>query len=130
VNIVPTNDVVADWFSTPKGDASVTGTFQDSVSRITTTNVDDILWNVCRWNDPTLTQITDSMRGIDPASDEYAELWQEAEARMVETAVSVNIVHGVETYAWNDERVGNFSSYPDTLNGERRPNLRDMYIKA
>jgi hypothetical protein len=108
----------------------VTGTFQDSVSRITTTNVDDILWNVCRWNDPDLKAITDEMRGLDPASDEYAELWRQAEARMVETAISINIVHGVETFAWNADKVANVSSYPDTLNGERRTNTRDIYIKA
>jgi len=130
VNIVPTNDIIADWFESPKADGSVTGTFQDSVHRITTTNVDDVLWNVCRWNDPQLTELTDEMRGLDPASPEYEALWRQAEERMVETAVSVNILHGVETYAWNEERVGNFASHADTLNGERRPDLQWMYIRA
>ena len=44
-------------------------------------------------------------------------------------AISVNILHGVETYAYNEERVGNFNSHADTLNGERRPDVQFMYIK-
>jgi len=130
VNIRPTNNIVEDWYQNRKANASVTGTFQDSVSRLTISNVDDVLWNVCRWNDPELKAITDDMRGLDAQTPEYEDFWFQAEELLVENSVAVNIIHGVETYAWNDERVSGFTSIRDTLNGSRDVDYLDMYIKG
>jgi hypothetical protein len=70
----------------------------------------DQLGNVCRWNDPVITDIAKQIGGLSKTDPQAKELWYKAEKIAVEQALTGFILFRSALGAYDETRLGNVTS--------------------
>jgi peptide/nickel transport system substrate-binding protein len=88
----------------------------------------DGLGNVCRWNDPEITELTTKLSGLSASDPEAEELWHQAEEIVVKQALTGFVLFRSALAAYNTTRLGDLTSLQ--LGQYVVPDPTETYVKA
>jgi len=127
VELVPTSNIVQDYYLDKRMDLFVTTQSRSWTDKITKNFVGG---NACRWaaQDPQFSAEVLELRGADPAGPEAVESWHEVSATLADNAYAVFLLMGTVDNAWNDDRLGN-PSWTPTQVGVLYPDVHAVYVK-
>jgi ABC-type transport system substrate-binding protein len=89
----------------------------------------DGIGNVCKWNDPAMTQIFNDLGTVSSSSDEAVDLWYQAEEKVTEEALSGFVVFRSQVAAYNSDRLGDVTAWPRG-GGYVTPDPLVTYVKS
>jgi peptide/nickel transport system substrate-binding protein len=127
VNIVPTSAIVNDFMTTGKPGMSLIPLMTAGIGKLTNW-VGDGIANVCQYDDPELTSLTEQLEAVSESSDEAVELWSQIQDIVVNDALSAFVAFSSRLAAYDSDVVGDPVLYP--LGTFPVPDFRITYVKA
>jgi peptide/nickel transport system substrate-binding protein len=108
LTIVPTTDYVNQYLQNPSNAAL--GMYPANAAGTAKLNAytGNSIGNVCKWDDPTLTNLINEIKSVSEASDEAAQLWHEAADMIVPDALSGFILFRSDLMVYDTTRLGDF----------------------
>ena len=85
--------------------------------------------NVCKYDDPELTQIFNDLGTVSASSDEAVDLWYEADEKVTEEALGGFVVFRSQVAAFNADRIGDMTAWPKG-GGYVTPDPLQTYVKS
>lgn len=128
LEIVATQNSVTDYYVGKKMASIPTPQTRFWTDKITRNFVPGSVGNTCDPKDPAFTTLVQELRGLEPASDEAIELWQEISEYLSDNALGVWGLMTTVSNAWLDERVGNITWRANQV-GNLIPDARHVFIK-
>jgi ABC-type transport system substrate-binding protein len=131
VEIVPTNDIVKDFFTDNKMKMFFFPLQRSGLDKVTRNLVLGSIGNVCNWDDPRLNKLVTELRAVPQSGDseEAVRLWHELEELTVTEAMNIFGVFGTTNNVWNPDRLGDVDFVPN-FQGVPYLDVRNAYIKA
>lgn len=131
VEIVPTNDIVKDFFTDNKMKMFFFPLQRSGLDKVTRNLVLGSIGNVCNWDDPRLNRLVTELRAVPQSGDseEAVRLWHELEELTVTEAMNVFGVFGTTNNVWNPDRLGDVDFVPN-FQGVPYLDVRNAYVKA
>lgn len=128
VEIVSTSDLVGEFFVDNEYPMHFFQLQRAGLDRVTRNLIPGSIGNICQWDDPDLQALVDELRPLAPDSEEAAELWQEVDAHIVETAASIFGIFGLQGTVWNEDRLGNVTFWRN-FQGAPELDVTETYVK-
>jgi ABC-type transport system substrate-binding protein len=127
LNIKSTTNYVNDYLN-PQADGL--GIFPGSVQGVFKLNgyTGDSAGNVCKWNDPEITELHAKLSAISENDPQAVELWHQAEEIVIKQALTGFIVFRSSLAAYDTSRLGDLTSLQ--LGNYVVPDPLETYVKA
>jgi peptide/nickel transport system substrate-binding protein len=129
LNLQVSNNLVADWYSNPKGQTNTVPMIREGVGRLTRLVTSDAFANVCKFQVPQIDAIATQLSGLPTDDPAAAKLWKQADQLWTKTyADGVPTVFALQNIAYNSSRVGGVAYHTDAIM-QWEPDFTKIYIK-
>jgi ABC-type transport system substrate-binding protein len=125
LTVVPTQDIVGDFFTGKKEPAVLTGWVRPGLQKVTRMFGPNSVANVCNYSDPQITTMTSKIAAIDPNSPEAVQTWKDLSKYIMENALFVPLVWQPQIVAFKTSKISGLTQvYP----GQEGVNLRNVFV--
>jgi peptide/nickel transport system substrate-binding protein len=127
LEVVPTQDIVGDFFQGKKEPAVLTGWVRPGLQKVTRMFGPNSVANVCNYNDDTINGLTAKIAAIDPTSADAVQSWKDLSHYIVDNALFIPLVWEPQIVAFKTDKVAGLTQvYP----GREGVNLRGVFVPA
>src|SRR5262249_2887800 len=77
VNLKVSNNITAEWYTTPSADLNTVPMIREGASRLTRLVTTTAFANVCHYPVPTIDNLTNQLAALPPASAQATKLWKQ-----------------------------------------------------
>jgi peptide/nickel transport system substrate-binding protein len=127
LEVVPTQDIVGDFFQGRKEQAVLTGWVRPGLQKVTRMFGANSVANVCNYQDPTIDGLVATIASIDPNSDEAIDAWKELSRHIMEEALFIPLDWEPQIVVFKTDTVAGLSQvYP----ARAGVNLRGVFVPA
>jgi peptide/nickel transport system substrate-binding protein len=127
VEVVPTQDIVGDFFQGKKEPAVLTGWVRPGLQKVTRMFGPNSVANVCNYNDDTVNGLTAKIAAIDPTSAEAVQAWKDLSKHIIDNALFIPLLWEPQIVAFKTDAIAGLSQvYP----GREGVNLRGVFVPA
>ena len=124
LTIVPTQDILGDFFSGKKEAAVLTGWVRGGIQKVTRMFVSSEA-NICNYTNPTITDLATKILALEPNSPEAIQDWKQLSKFVMDNAVFVPFVWQPTIVAFKTDKVGGLTQVYPSSEGV---NLRNVYV--
>lgn len=130
VQLVQVGNLVQEFFIENRQDAYFFPLQRGGLDKVTRNLSTDSIGNICNWQDPDLNGVIDQLRAAPQSADnpETVELWHELDRIVLEGAMNMFGVFGLETRIWNPDRLADVEFVPN-FQGNPQLDVMDAYVK-